>query len=109
MDRREFVRQAGALTALAAAGLTLAPGCINAQPMRKKITIAKVDANFDRQKLRRPFGFKGFLTNNWQTAAYMETDEGIHKVGAGHSECVVVRCDHFSPIRRMAAMPSCLP
>lgn len=92
MDRREFVKQAGALTALAAAGLTLAPGCINAQPMRKKITITKVDANFDRQKLRRPFGFKGgFLTNNWQTAAYMETDEGIHKVGPGIQS--VLWCD----------------
>lgn len=40
--------------------------------MTKEITIENVNANFEREKLIRPFGFKGaYLTEVWQSIAYM--------------------------------------
>ena len=50
----------------------------------KKIEIARVDANFEREPLARPFGFKGSaITNIWQTGAYLESSSGRHAVGLG--------------------------
>jgi len=50
----------------------------------KKIEIARVDSNFEREPLARPFGFKGGAINNiWQTAAYLESTGGRHAVGLG--------------------------
>jgi len=46
------------------------------------IKITAVDANFEREPLIRPFGFKGgYLTEIWQTAVYLESQSGIGKVG----------------------------
>lgn len=48
----------------------------------KPIRVAAVDSNFEREPLIRPFGFKGgYMTEIWQTAARMESDSGLHKVG----------------------------
>ena len=48
----------------------------------KKISIKRVDSNFEREPLIRPFGFKGgYMTEIWQTAALLESDSGIRKVG----------------------------
>jgi L-alanine-DL-glutamate epimerase-like enolase superfamily enzyme len=48
----------------------------------KKITIAKCDSNFEREPLIRPFGFKGgYMSEIWQTAAWMKSASGIEKVG----------------------------
>ena len=67
----------------------------------KSITIARVGANFEREPLVRPFGFKGgYQTEIWQSAALLEGASGRHGLGlctqgvlwsdaqvfAGHSE-----------------------
>jgi L-alanine-DL-glutamate epimerase-like enolase superfamily enzyme len=50
----------------------------------KKITIEKVNNNFEREKLTRPFGFKGgYLSELWQTIAYMESSTGNAGLGLG--------------------------
>jgi L-alanine-DL-glutamate epimerase-like enolase superfamily enzyme len=48
------------------------------------IHIADVDSNFEREPLRRPFGFKGgFMSEIWQTAALAVSPSGIRRVGLG--------------------------
>ena len=50
--------------------------------MSKEITITNVKANFEREELIRPFGFKGaYLTEVWQSVAYMAGSNG--KFGLG--------------------------
>lgn len=50
----------------------------------KKIRIKSVDSNFEREPLIRPFGFKGgYVTEEWQVAAMMESDAGIREIGLG--------------------------
>ena len=82
-SRREFIKQTGAFSALALAGMAT-HSCINAKPMLNKIRITRVDSNFEREPLKRPFGFKGSaMTRVWQIMNYLENDEGIGKVGLG--------------------------
>ena len=48
------------------------------------IKISKVNSNFEREPLRRPFGFKGgAMTNVWQTMACLQSESGIRKIGLG--------------------------
>jgi hypothetical protein len=48
----------------------------------KEITIDSVDSNFEREPLIRPFGFKGgYMSEIWQTIAYLRSNSGIHKIG----------------------------
>ena len=69
--------------------------------MTKLITISRVSANFEREPLVRPFGFKGgYQSEIWQSAAFLESKSGRHGIGlctqgvlwsdaqvfAGHSE-----------------------
>jgi hypothetical protein len=74
MQRREFLRNTG-----------LAAGAAMMQvPARAatRIEIRRVDSNFEREPLIRPFGFKGgYMSEIWQTAALMETASGTRKVG----------------------------
>ncbi len=47
-----------------------------------QIAIQKVANNFEREKLIRPFGFKGgYLSELWQTIAYMESGAGNSGLG----------------------------
>lgn len=65
------------------------------------ITIARVDATFEREPFIQPMGFKGgFVTEGWQTASLLESGSGRRGIGlsgqgvlwsdatvfAGHSE-----------------------
>lgn len=46
------------------------------------IRVRQTDANFEREPLIRPFGFKGgFLSELWQTAARIQSDSGLSRVG----------------------------
>jgi L-alanine-DL-glutamate epimerase-like enolase superfamily enzyme len=46
------------------------------------IRVIRTDSDFEREKLIRPFGFKGaYLTELWQVAAQLESASGIRKVG----------------------------
>ena len=48
------------------------------------IEIASVNANFEREPLRQPFGFKGsFMTDVWQTVARMDSASGARGMGLG--------------------------
>lgn len=48
----------------------------------KNIRISRVNANFEREPLIRPFGFKGgYMTEIWQTASFLEASSGNHTIG----------------------------
>jgi L-alanine-DL-glutamate epimerase-like enolase superfamily enzyme len=98
--RRDFVKKAAAaaaMTMIKQAGMSM-----NTNPPDKKpVTISRVDSNFEREPLIRPFGFKGgYMSEIWQTMAMMQSSSGAEKVGlctqsvlwsdaavfAGHSE-----------------------
>src|SRR3954453_14785708 len=49
---------------------------------RRGFTVARVNANFEREPLVRPFGFKGgYMTEIWQTVAKLEAASGGREVG----------------------------
>ena len=75
-NRRDFIKH-GVLAsgaALVASPLDLlVSGCAEVVP--KTIRISRVSANFEREPLIRPFGFKGgYMTEIWQSMAYLESD-----------------------------------
>lgn len=95
MDRRKFVKNAGLIAALSAIELTK----LNAasSPVAKKISIVKTATNFEREKLIRPFGFKGgYLTELWQTASKMQSSSGISKIGIATQSVLYGDADLFS-------------
>lgn len=86
INRRDFVKYTGAgMAALALTGLSITnTQCMTSQTTPKDIRVARVDSNFEREPLRRPFGFKGgSLSNIWQTMAYLESESGKHGIGLG--------------------------
>jgi len=83
-SRREFVKTTGMLTALTTLGLsgTLCKPSGSKNKMLRPVKITDVDSNFEREPLVRPFGFKGgYMSEIWQTAAWMQSDSGNQKVG----------------------------
>lgn len=57
-------------------------GATNSLQYPKKIKIIGVNSNFEREPLIRPFGFKGgYMTEIWQTAAKLQSESGISKIG----------------------------
>ncbi len=84
INRRTFVNRTGALMALGMTGLSSDFNTYgnNMRPL-STIRIKNVDSNFEREPLT-PYRFKGsMITEGWQTAAYLESESGIHKVGIG--------------------------
>ena len=81
MNRRDFVKSAGILVASG----SVAPGSAGfLMQDTKTIRILKTDSNFEREKLVRPFGFKGgFLTELWQIVSKVQSDSGINAIGIG--------------------------
>jgi L-alanine-DL-glutamate epimerase-like enolase superfamily enzyme len=85
-NRRSFIKNSMYL-----AGATIAanplnrfgPGLELANTMvPKTIRISKVNSNFEREPLIRPFGFKGgYMTEIWQSASLIESSSGIHTIG----------------------------
>ena len=57
MDRRRFVKSAGVLAALSSVNLPDLRA--SDSDALKMINIVKTQADFEREKLIRPFGFKG--------------------------------------------------
>lgn len=48
----------------------------------RRVTIASVNSDFEREPLVRPFGFKGgYMTEIWQTAAALESASGHRRIG----------------------------
>src|SRR5512133_2244609 len=84
IGRRKFVKEACLI-----AGGTLLPGqdvirhFSDEKPgIAKNIRISRVSSNFEREPLIRPFGFKGgYMKEIWQSAAFLESDGGLHSIG----------------------------
>ena len=92
MDRRRFVKSAGVLAALSSMNLS----DLRAADL-KLIKIIKTQAGFEREKLIRPFGFKGgFLTELWQVASRMQSESGISRIGIATQSVLYGDADLFS-------------
>ncbi len=82
-NRRTF------LSAIMATGMSLSfsrrsfaqsPG--NTMATTKPIRIKTAVSNFEREPLKRPFGFKGnYMSEKWQTAVLLETESGHQGLG----------------------------
>jgi len=84
MNRRNFIRSAGAIAALGAVGLDQAActaSALNRKAM-KPFRITATGSNFEREPLIRPFGFKGgYLRELWQSAAMLQGENGLRRIG----------------------------
>ncbi|MDD4756809.1 MAG: enolase C-terminal domain-like protein [Prolixibacteraceae bacterium] len=81
MQRRRFIRGSGALCFF---------GCLNFLPgsctpgNKEKIRITGVRSALEKEPLIQPFGFKGgYLSELWQSIAYISSSEGNHAIGLG--------------------------
>jgi len=84
MNRRNFIKSAGAIAALGAAGLeqTACTASAAKRKAMKPFRVTETNSNFEREPLIRPFGFKGgYLREIWQSAAMLQGESGIRKVG----------------------------
>jgi L-alanine-DL-glutamate epimerase-like enolase superfamily enzyme len=79
MNRRTFVKNAGVLSA---AGFGALHSEATRMPALATIQVTATDANFEREPLIRPFGFKGgYLTELWQTAVRLQSSKGKSAIG----------------------------
>ena len=61
------------------------------------ITIQNISANFEREPLIRPFGFKGgYMREIWQTVAGLESANGIRAVGLNSQSILWSDADVFA-------------
>ena len=61
------------------------------------ITIQNISANFEREPLIRPFGFKGgYMREIWQTVAGLESANGIRTVGLNSQSILWSDADVFA-------------
>jgi len=83
MNRRNFLKSAGAVAAAGAIGLDAA--CTvsgSGSKAMKPFRVTATGSNFEREPLIRPFGFKGgYLNELWQSAAMLQSENGVRKVG----------------------------
>ncbi|MDP3469917.1 MAG: enolase C-terminal domain-like protein [Daejeonella sp.] len=95
MDRRRFVKSAGVLAALSSMNLPDLHGSDSAA--LKLIKIVRTQSDFEREKLIRPFGFKGgYLTELWQVASRMQSESGVSGIGIGTQSVLYGDADLFS-------------
>lgn len=70
---------------------------IHAESSSKLIRIVQTQSAFEREKLIRPFGFKGgYLTELWQVASRMQTESGFSKIGIATQSVLYGDADLFS-------------
>ncbi len=95
MDRRKFVKSASVLAALSSMNLSNLKG---ADPAALKlIRIVRTQSDFEREKLIRPFGFKGgYLTELWQVISRMQSESGISRIGIATQSVLYGDSDLFS-------------
>jgi L-alanine-DL-glutamate epimerase-like enolase superfamily enzyme len=96
MNRRDFVKSAGALAMMA--NLPLGAAAFAGQQANlKTIRVSRTDSDFEREKLVRPFGFKGgYLTELWQTVARMESESGKSGIGLATQSILYADADLFA-------------
>ncbi len=85
MTRRSFVKHAGTgIATILASPLSANSIPMTTKQIEKSIHVSRVDSNFEREPLKRPFGFKGSsITKVWQTISYLESKNGNHGIGLG--------------------------
>ena len=86
MSRRDFLSSSAALTGASFIGLSNIAHAGRARNVDlgsgKMITIQRTNSNFERERLIRPFGFKGgYITEIWQTMSLFESSAGTRKIG----------------------------
>lgn len=95
-SRREFLAKLSCAAVAVSAG-NLWPGTAAAEAARHlrasrktgrdravSIVVERVNSNFEREPLLRPFGFKGgYMTEIWQTVVLLESEEGDPVIGIG--------------------------
>ncbi len=80
IDRRSFLKKSSVLS-LAGMGMLQSCDLFSQSPQAKKLQIARVSSDFEREDLY-PYRFKGSaITDSWQTMAMLESPSGIRKVG----------------------------
>lgn len=89
MLRRNFIRNSVLATGAVGVSNPLDRMASSKPVPAKNIQITRVNSDFEREKLIRPFGFKGgYLKEFWQTANYMESSSGLHAIGLS-TQCVL--------------------
>ncbi|MCG6924181.1 MAG: L-alanine-DL-glutamate epimerase [Acidobacteria bacterium] len=87
MRRRDLLRTAAHAGVLSTLGPLATPPGVPSAPAperRHGLRIADTDSNFEREPLRRPFGFKGgYMSEIWQTAALAVSADGTRRIGLG--------------------------
>lgn len=79
--RRDFIKTTGLAGGMMATVPSFSLNSVN-QRKYKNIKIETTSSNFEREPLIRPFGFKGgYMTEIWQSAAFLKSASGISKVG----------------------------
>jgi len=82
-NRRKFIRNsliAAGAAAVASPFEVLISSCATGE--QRKISISRVNSNFEREPLIRPFGFKGgFMREIWQSVSFIESSSGAHSIG----------------------------
>lgn len=89
MLRRDFIRNSALAAGAAEVGIPMDLVASSTKTPAKRIQITKVNSEFEREPLIRPFGFKGgYLKEFWQTANYVESSSGLHAIGLS-TQCVL--------------------
>lgn len=98
-SRREFIRNSAVI---GAAGLTAGwPSnsvAHSLSPLAEKvIRVSKTGANFEREPLIRPFGFKGgYMTEMWQSASRLQSESGRNAIGICTQNVLYADADVFA-------------
>ncbi len=94
MDRRQFIKNTGLITGISA--VDLAGADFHDTSNMKNIKVIQTDTRFEREKLVRPFGFKGgYLTELWQIASRLDTASGLKKIGIATQSVLYGDADLF--------------
>lgn len=95
MDRRQFIKNTGLIAGISKVDLIGADLPVTTN--MKNIKIIQTDTRFEREKLVRPFGFKGgYLTELWQIAAKLDTASGVSKTGIATQSVLYGDADLFA-------------
>ncbi|WP_460911333.1 enolase C-terminal domain-like protein [Spirosoma areae] len=94
MNRRQFLHTTGAVVGMPL--LHPVPLFSSACPP-KTLRISRTRANFEREPLIRPFGFKGnFMHECWQSASMVETASGQRRIGLATQNVLYDDADLYS-------------
>ena len=95
MNRRKFVKSASFLAALGGTDVTKISRFMDAD--LKTIKVEEVFSNFERERLVRPFGFKGgYLSELWQVVSRLETANGKSGTGLATQSVLYGDADLFA-------------